>query len=182
MRPCLLESATDRLAKSREITSRFGTRPGTIPVAAEETLIARSKRGIARLDIVPTRSCSFSLPDKESAHNDRSSPYPVSAHILVPDAGPQGPAITTGVRGSRSLGVGYVAMNPRLRTHAHRDRASDIVVTVVSGTAATVYGEELQHNAGDSMLIPAGTPRSTSPARSPTPSKPAPTPISTVPT
>ncbi|WP_143132509.1 hypothetical protein [Amycolatopsis rubida] len=131
---------------------------------------------------MPTRSCSFSLPDKESAHNDRSSPYPVSAHILVPDAGPQGPAITTGVRGSRSLGVGYVAMNPRLRTHAHRDRASDIVVTVVSGTAATVYGEELQHNAGDSMLIPAGTPRSTSPARSPTPSKPAPTPISTVPT
>ncbi|ALG12664.1 cupin domain-containing protein [Kibdelosporangium phytohabitans] len=92
------------------------------------------------------------------------APYAVAARTLVPDVGPQGQilatAITTEVCGSRSLGVAYVAMNPLLHTHAHRHSTSDIVVTVIAGTAATVYGEELQHTVvhytGDSMFIPAG--------------------------
>ncbi|MFE0026845.1 cupin domain-containing protein [Amycolatopsis sp. NPDC059021] len=92
------------------------------------------------------------------------APYAVAARTLVPDVGPQGQilatAITTELCGSRSLGVGYVAMNPRLHTHAHRHRTSDIVVTVIAGTAATVYGEQLEHVAihspGDSIFIPAG--------------------------
>lgn len=90
--------------------------------------------------------------------------YPVAARTLVPDIGPQrqmlASAITTEVCGSRTLGVGYVAMNPGLHTHAHRHRASDIVVTVTAGTAATIYGEQLEHvavhNPGDSIFIPAG--------------------------
>lgn len=90
--------------------------------------------------------------------------HPVSMNTLVPDVGPQGQmfatAISTGICGSRSVGVGYVFMPPLLHTHAHRHRTSDIVVTVITGTAATVYGEQLEHVAfhrpGDSIFIPAG--------------------------
>ncbi|MET8765114.1 cupin domain-containing protein [Lentzea sp. NPDC004782] len=88
----------------------------------------------------------------------------VSMDSLVSRAGPQGQmfatVVSSGLCGSKSLGVGYVTMKGRLHTHAHRHINSDIVVTVVSGIAATVYGEELQHVAihhpGDSIFIPAG--------------------------
>ncbi len=90
--------------------------------------------------------------------------YSVSANGLVAGVGPQGQmlstAITTENCGSRSLGVGYVAMSPFLHTHAHRHRTSDIVVVVFAGTAATIYGDHLQHVAihhpGDAIFIPAG--------------------------
>ncbi|GAA1027324.1 MULTISPECIES: cupin domain-containing protein [Amycolatopsis] len=91
-------------------------------------------------------------------------PYAIASDVLSPSPCPRGPtlavAITTAICGTQTLGVGYITMSSRLHTQAYRHRTSDIVVTVFKGTAATIYGEQLQHVAvhrpGDSIFIPAG--------------------------
>ncbi|UMP06950.1 cupin domain-containing protein [Amycolatopsis sp. EV170708-02-1] len=92
--------------------------------------------------------------------------HPVATHALARKVGPQGQLLSTAISsdicGSRTLGVGYVSMNALHYTRAHRHCASDIVVTVIAGVAATIYGDDLQHTAihspGDSIFIPAGVP------------------------
>lgn len=93
-------------------------------------------------------------------------PHAFSHRTLSPSPGPQAQllasAVTEEICGSQDLGSGYVVMTPGHYSRAHTHAESEIVVHVIVGWAATLYGDELEHAAihgpGDGVYVPAGVP------------------------
>lgn len=77
----------------------------------------------------------------------------------------QGQALTPIVHSGTAPGIRlssyYVAMPPGHLTLAHVHRDSDVLVQILRGWAATLWGEAMEpirHGAGDQVVIPAGVP------------------------
>ncbi|WP_158892567.1 cupin domain-containing protein [Amycolatopsis anabasis] len=98
----------------------------------------------------------------DTAH---SRPVRIAIGASASQMGPQGqhltPVIHRGVIPVEAVSAGRIHMPGGHVAHAHRHRTTELIVYVLDGWAATLWGQDMQpiaHGPGSMLYVPAGVP------------------------